>query len=196
MSAPQITEAMIQALSPVTRKIKGLHIDAQVAAPSAGEACFWECHGLENGVVRLILGKLTSPVEQADLVVTRVLAAFRSATLLKDAGLREQLHSMAFEIERAGREPYTLDTLAIDWCQRDGTCTLGKAGGGIIVERAADGTSKVWEGSARAFSQGVRESVSTTVALVPGASLVCELEGKADPRSGSATSRWVITRET
>ncbi len=199
VSAPQIAQAMIEALSPSTREVQGLRIEATLAAPTAGEAHFWECHELENGVVRLILGKLTSPTEQADLVVTRVLAAFRSATLLKEAGLREQLHSMAFEIERSGSAPYTLHTLAIDWCRRDGTCTLGRAGTGIVSERAADGTTKLWEEEAPAFTQGVRESASSTVKLAPGASLLCELSPSA-PRSDDGlrypSSRWVITRDT
>lgn len=193
VAAPQIMRTMIDALSPKTRNIRGLAIDASLAETSPSEAHFWECHELENGVVRIILGRLTGPVERADLLVTRVLAAFRAATLLKEAGLREQLHSMAFEIERVGREPYSLHTLVIDWCPRDGSCTLGKAGTGVVVERDARGNSKVWESEASAFAHLVRESVSTTVKLERGASLVCEL-GEA-PES-AAVSRWVITRET
>ncbi len=199
VSAAEITQALLGALSPDRRSIRGLQIEDRLAAPSGGEAHFWACHELENGVLRLILGRLTSPVERADLVVTRLLAAFRSATLLKEAGLREQLHSMAFEIERAGSEPYALHTLVIDWCSRDGTCSLGKAGTGVVFERAADGTSKVWDGAARAFCQGVRETVSTTVALAIGTSLVCELGGSGttpDDDLHLPISRWVITRET
>jgi len=192
VSAPQITRAMIEALSPTVRHLPGLKIEAEVADPSAGEAHFWECHQLENGDVRFILGKLTSPTDHADLVVTRVLAAFRSATLLKDAGLREQLYSMGFEIERAGKEPYELHTLAIDWCSRDGTCSVGRAGAGVVSEQSDGIKRKLWDTDARPFSLGVRESESTTLSLALGSSLICELGGGP----GSASSRWVITRET
>ncbi len=192
VGAPQITRAMTEALSPKIRQAPGLRIEAEVASPSAGEAHFWECHQLENGDLRFILGKLTSPVDHADLVVTRVLAAFRSATLLRDAGLREQLYSMGFEIERAGKEPYELHTLAIDWCNRDGTCSVGRAGAGVVSEQSDGRARKLWDHDTRPFSHGVRESESTRVTLASGSKLIAELSGGP----GLTSSRWVITRET
>lgn len=190
--AKQITQALIGAMSPALGSAHGLHVDAQLAPASAGEAHFWSRHELENGSVRFLLSRLQSPMAHADLMVTRVLAAYRSATLLREAGLREQLHSMAFEIERAGRDSYMLHTLAIDYNPRDGAVSVGRTGNGRVSLASQGASAPLWQDTGVPFSHGVRESVSTQLQLSPGEKLVCELGGDGSDQ----ISRWVITRET
>jgi len=190
--AQEITQALIAALSPLPGSARGLRVDIDLCAATAGEAHFWSSHELERGVIRLLLSRLQSPITHADLLVTRMLAAYRAATLLREAGLREQLHSMAFEIERAGREPYALHTLAIDYNPHDGSVSVGRSGTGRVSLVSQGTSSPLWQDSGVPFSHDVRESTSSQLALSPGEQLVCELG--ADSPGG--TSRWVITRET
>ncbi len=191
--APQLADALNAALSPSTGLVHGLHIEAHLAPASEGEAHFWTRHELETGSVRMVLGRLTNPVEHAELLVTRMLSARRAADLLRDQGIREQLHAMAFETERTGKEPYALHIIAIEWCAWNGTCTISRAGCGVVREHAEQGTRQLDFEAAAPFSHGVREYVTTSVDLAKGSSLSCELGFAPD---GGATSRWVIRRDT
>jgi hypothetical protein len=171
-TAPEISAALLDAMSPFDADAGGLRVRARLAVPSATEASFWHRQLLPNGSARLIFCRLINGPSNGDLLVARSLACYRAMTLLADTGAHEQLSGLPLEIERLSSEPYQLHAVTAD-CAPDGSCTVWNAGSAQVVRIDEEGTLIPLVTATQPFSRGVRETSHADTSLCGRTQLLC-----------------------